>query len=413
MKTKRDSFPLTIKRGSCAVKIYRDEKTSGTYFRVAYHLGGKRHRLNFADLETAKAEAEAKAAQLARGDVDAAQLTGTDRLIYGRALEALRPLAVSLDAAALEYADARNVLDGFSLMDAARFYVRHHGRGIVRKSVADAVDEMIEAKKANGLSALYLADMGYRLGAFKEAFHCDLCALTPDDVRAFFSALRLSPRSFNNYRNALGTFFTFAQTRGWLSKEADLLASIDKRKEKAAPVEIFQPSEMAALLKHATPELAACLALAAFAGLRAEEIVRLAWIDIERRPGFIEVAAHVAKTAARRLVPITPNLARWLASAPRKQALVWSGTRRWFFTATTRLAVKAGVEWKHNALRHSFISYRLAEVQNMNQVALEAGNSPRMIFQHYRELCTPSEARTWFALAPAEASNVVPMKATA
>jgi len=35
--------------------------------------------------------------------------------------------------------------------------------------------------------------------------------------------------------------------------------------------------------------------------------------------------------------------------------------------------------WKHNALRHSFISYRLAAVQNTAQVALEAGNSPQMI----------------------------------
>ena len=34
--------------------------------------------------------------------------------------------------------------------------------------------------------------------------------------------------------------------------------------------------------------------------------------------------------------------------------------------------------WKHNALRHSFISYRVAKV------SLEAGNSPRMVFSNYR-----------------------------
>jgi hypothetical protein len=38
--------------------------------------------------------------------------------------------------------------------------------------------------------------------------------------------------------------------------------------------------------------------------------------------------------------------------------------------------------WKHNALRHSFISYRVADIQNVAQVALEAGNSPGMIFGH-------------------------------
>ena len=57
--------------------------------------------------------------------------------------------------------------------------------------------------------------------------------------------------------------------------------------------------------------------------------------------------------------------------------------------------------WKHNALRHSFISYRLAAVQNTAQVALEAGNSPQMIFRHYRELVRPIEAEKWFAVTPA------------
>src|SRR5512142_1552323 len=57
--------------------------------------------------------------------------------------------------------------------------------------------------------------------------------------------------------------------------------------------------------------------------------------------------------------------------------------------------------WKHNALRHSFISYRLAAVQNTAQVALEAGNSPQMIFRHYRELVRPADAEKWFAVTSA------------
>jgi hypothetical protein len=30
--------------------------------------------------------------------------------------------------------------------------------------------------------------------------------------------------------------------------------------------------------------------------------------------------------------------------------------------------------------------------------ALEAGNSPQVIFQHYRELVTPEDAAQWFAV---------------
>ena len=56
--------------------------------------------------------------------------------------------------------------------------------------------------------------------------------------------------------------------------------------------------------------------------------------------------------------------------------------------------------WKHNALRHLFISYRVADIQNIPQVAMEAGNSPQMILKHYRELVRPKGAKEWFAIMP-------------
>jgi integrase len=391
------------------VKIYRDRKPTGTYYRVAYHLGGKRHRLHHNDLQKAIAEAEAKAAHLSRGDVDAVQITGRDRLVYGRALEAVKQFDLPLDAAAIEYSEARKLLDGVPLIDAVRFYARHHERGIKRKAVADAVAEMIAAKKAKGVSDVYLRDLRYRLGVFKEAFHCDVRALVPGDVAKFFDSLELSPRSYNNFLRTLRTFFGFAQRHGSLSKEADLLDRVEKRSEKRMPVDIFTPSELVGLLKNASPEATVCLALAAFAGLRSAEILRLDWSDIERRPGFIEVAAHKAKTAARRIVPISENLSRWLAVVPRNGAHVWPHSKDGFFKAVRRAADNAKITWKQNALRHSFISYRLAETQDVNRVALEAGTSPQMIFRHYRELATPDQAGTWFSISPAEAQKVVTM----
>jgi integrase len=403
----RRSFPLSLAQR--AVKIYRDRKPKGTYYRVAYHLGGKRHRLNFHDLQVATNEAEAKASQLSRGDLDAVQLSGRDRLVYGRALDAVREFNLPLDAVAIDYSEARKLLDGVPLVDAARFYARHHKHGITRKAVAAAVDEMIAMKKAKGVSDVYLADLRYRLGAFKAAFQCDVNALTPDDVAGFFQRLHLSPRSHNNCLLVLRTFFAFAQRHGWLSKEVDLLARVEKRSEKRAPVEIFTSAELAVLLKNAPVEVAPCLALGAFAGVRTAEILRLDWFDIERHAGFIEVAAHKAKTAARRIVPISDNLSRWLAIASRNGARVWPHSKDRFFEAMRRAADDAKIKWKHNALRHSFISYRLAEIQDVNRVALEAGTSPQMIFRHYRELATPEQAQTWFAIVPQAARNVVPI----
>jgi hypothetical protein len=44
----------------------------------------------------------------------------------------------------------------------------------------------------------------------------------------------------------------------------------------------------------------------------------------------------------------------------------------------------------------------VAEVQNVAQVALEAGNSPQIIFKNYRELVRPAAAKEWFSIAPAK-----------
>lgn len=409
MKAKRIRFPIIVKRGSSVVKIYRDRKPTGTYYRVVYHIGGKRHRLHFNDLEKAASEAEAKASQLSRGDIDAMQLTGRDRLEYGRAKDAVKQFGVPLDAVAIEYGEARKLLDSVPLLDAARFYARHHGRGIKRKPVADAVAAMLTAKTAKGVSDVYLADLRYRLGTFAQAFHCDVSALMPDDVAKFFGGLSLSPRSHNNFALALRTFFRFAQRHGWLSKEVDLLERVERRSEKRSPVGIFTPTELATILGVASPTLAPCLALGAFGGLRSAEILRLEWSDTQRHPGFIEVAAHKAKTATRRIVPIPENLAHWLANSPHNGDRVWPHSKGHFVREIMRAARESGVRWKCNGLRHSFISFRLAEIADVNRVALEAGNSPQMIFRHYRELATPQQAWTWFSISPAKAQNVVSM----
>jgi hypothetical protein len=66
----------------------------------------------------------------------------------------------------------------------------------------------------------------------------------------------------------------------------------------------------------------------------------------------------------------------------------------------TCLARRLGIKWPHNVLRHSFISYRIAKVKTANEVALEAGNSPMVIFKNYRELATEEQADAWFAIRP-------------
>jgi len=64
------------------------------------------------------------------------------------------------------------------------------------------------------------------------------------------------------------------------------------------------------------------LAIGAFAGLRHAEIERLDWREVRLADRFIEVTAGKSKTASRRLVPITDNLAKWLAPHAEKAGRV-------------------------------------------------------------------------------------------
>ena len=162
-------------------------------------------------------------------------------------------------------------------------------------------------------------------------------------------------------------------------------------------IEIYTPEELAKLLNNAPAAFVPFITIGAFGGLRTAEIERLEWQDVDLSGGFIEVKATKAKTRSRRLVPIPTNLAQWIGSHVRPKGNVFEGN---VSDARVEAAKAAGIPWKHNGLRHSFCSYRLAQIQNAAQVALEAGNSPTMVFRHYRELVKPEQAKAWFSIMP-------------
>ena len=164
---------------------------------------------------------------------------------------------------------------------------------------------------------------------------------------------------------------------------------------------------MATLLHHAEADLRPFLAIGAFAGLRTAEILRLDWSEVDLAGGLIEVKATKAKTASRRLVPMSSNLKQWLAPLHQGSGKVIVVQQLSYTVRKLTAKESVGFKWKHNALRHSFISYRVAQVQNVAQVALEAGNSPKIIFTNYRELVKPADAVKWFDIQPERPANVI------
>ena len=418
----KPKFPITVKRGHTIVKIYRTPSRGCDAYTVSYYLGDKRVRKTFADLGLATTEAETVANKLSTGEVNVLTLTSGDRLSYIRAIEALKPTGVPLEMAAMQFAQAYALLEGGSLVEAARFFVKRNPLGMPKKIVPDVVAEMIDAKTADGVSKYYTSDLKWRLGRFAEKFPGYITSLTSVDIGDFLRGLKgladegkkampVTGRSRNNFRRAIGTLLNFAVSRGYLVKGTVEITDVAQAREDNGEIEIFRPEEMAAVLKIADKRLIPFLAIGAFAGLRHAELQRLDWAEVRMDDGFIEVKANKAKTASRRLVPIQDNLKRWLkpyckASGPICDYVNTSNQiDKLAAVVDKKLKQKdstAVFAWKRNALRHSYISYRVAEKQDVAKVSLEAGNSPQMIFQHYRELVQPKEAKAWFAIGPKE-----------
>jgi len=179
------------------------------------------------------------------------------------------------------------------------------------------------------------------------------------------------------------------------------MEGVEKADDAAGDIEIFTPEEFLKLMAAARKEILVYLTIGAFAGLRAAEIERLDWSEVNLKDRFIEIKASKAKTASRRLAPITDNLAAWLTPVMQSSGPV-APFANMSKQLTMVLAPKAGVVWKHNGLRHSFVSYRLAAIKDAAQVAYEAGNSAQMIFRHYRKLVTENQAKEWFGIMPPE-----------
>jgi len=185
--------------------------------------------------------------------------------------------------------------------------------------------------------------------------------------------------------------------------ETDRITPLDSDED--GLIEIYTPKEIQDLLEKADKDLLPALAIGAFAGLRTSEIRRLDWADVRLDNGspciIVQRGKVKKRTKSRRIVPMSANLKAWLAPyAKESSGLVWAWSEPQLHKIIRELAEAAKVERKHNAARHSWISYRMAVVKNETQVSLEAGNSPQMIFSNYRELVTEQQAAEWFAIKP-------------
>ncbi|MBP7948933.1 MAG: site-specific integrase [Verrucomicrobiales bacterium] len=371
-------------------------------FSLYWKEGGIRRSKHLACMQHARLLAQQITVRITNGWKTMDEVTKRDIELLRHCESLAGRFGVNLAAAMDEWASARRAAGDIPISDAVRFYLINRTDIFPRRTTIQVVGEFIQSRTASGVSDAYVRTCQLNFQKFTRCFPGQISEITVGDLSRFLSSLDgLGPVSRNNIRTNLVTLFGFAKRQGYLHPERKTAAEqTEQFKVPDSGIEIFTPEEMRALLLAANARILPLIAIGGFAGIRSAEIRRLEWNDIKWDRGHIEIAGKKAKTAARRLVPLAENLRAWLAPWREKcgPIIMLNDTAGPLMDT----AVKAGIPggWRQNALRHSYISYRVAQTGDVARTSLEAGNSPKIIFRHYREVVDTQSATEWFSIVP-------------
>lgn len=243
----------------------------------------------------------------------------------------------------------------------------------------------------------------------------EIIPITTDQIDIWLKGLGGKARSKNNARDHVVAFFNFAQQKDYLPKSHDYAAvgttpfkdarkkitTEEEARDSIEKVEFYLPDEMRRLLADAPLNLRPSFELKAFSGIRTEEVIRFWWVFIKETEKIIQISREVAKLKFQ-TIPILDNLQKRLAaydeSIKHERVCKEWGSANAFYHAWLRVCEDAGVPYKRNAFRDWYITYRLALTNDPKLVAMESGNSEKMIRENYLHLTTKEQAKEWFSI---------------
>lgn len=393
---------LTGQRGQ-VVRIYRSRDArmrSGILHQVVYCIAGERKVQQYAS--EAKARAAARLALDRLGAEQAAEdpkHPAAPQAQQGATLEAAMRLCdgVPLLVALKEWRAARDLV-GDQIAVACHHFLSQR-RGSARQTVllSDAIEQFLRAKDAAGV------DVRKAYQSRLEQFSACLRNYTLEAVQAVDIATYLdqfqNPSTRQTHRKNLVTLFGWCQRQGFLPQHApSAVANTERvRLRSNQAIEIMRPEAMQKLVaqvKVQQPQLQVALYLAAWHGMRRDELEKQLWEHFDRDRGVAIVSAAKAGTPAFRHVNLEPAFVQLLrAHGPTRGRLCPPGGMRRIRT----LAQKADISLPRNGFRKSAISYAIASGVSIQAVAAQMGTSEFQIHRHYRTPVVKAEADAWYA----------------
>jgi len=227
-----------------------------------------------------------------------------------------------------------------------------------------------------------------------EGYHCvvpffvsigwdrDTRDITVQDIKTWFHAKDVAPRSLTKYISVLGDFFNYCIQQGWQTESPTKTLKVPK--VDAEPPHCLSNQDVRALLGHPDPTLKPYLIVALYAGLRRTEIERLSWDDIKN--GQIILDGHQTKTRRRRVVKMLGNSFNKLMAydgaefVPSNLALMLNKLKR-----------DTGVKWRRDCLRHTAATHMLNVYKSAAETSLQLGNSNAVLMNHYKAIATEQQ----------------------
>ncbi|HSI15935.1 MAG: tyrosine-type recombinase/integrase [Rariglobus sp.] len=363
-------------------------------FRVTGWLDGKRIRKNFPT--RAEASAERQVLEIQRVQAETGIRTTATRLTDAQLHEA--------EAAFRRLADAPKSLSFY--LDFALANYRAPDR---EQTLADAVKAYTAFKQRehdqNLLSISQHDHIRRHLDVLMKKFPAVLVSqLTTQQLTEHCQRGDAGPKTINNRRGILHTFFKFAFQKDWVAVNPVDKMPHHRIAHRRGSAKTLTAEQAQKLMRHIETirggEMVPYFALALFAGirpcLRHGEILKLKPEDIRLDTGVIMIEPEVSKVRMKRSVTIQPNLAAWLRAYPLDRFPIIPPNLQ-----HKRTPVAKAFDLSHDIMRHTFISMHVAKYRSMGEAALQAGNSESIIRKHYLDLKTAAEAEQFFGILPA------------
>jgi site-specific recombinase XerD len=204
-----------------------------------------------------------------------------------------------------------------------------------------------------------------------------------------------SNKYWNNTRQVLHAFFAWTTERPQEFTAHNPVSDIKAKRREEKDIETISADQAEALMRHVenveNGKHARFFALALFAGIRPEgEMKKLEERDIDLANGVIKIRKEVSKTKRSRQITISENLRTWLvkfAAQPLND-----------ITVRQLNVIRNKYSPGHDILRHTFCSNHLCVSSSFADTALEAGNSEKILRDHYVNRTTKPEAAKFWAI---------------